>query len=362
MKRTDLIERLKKLAPALSTKEFVPILSCFCFGKTSVHAYDDVIALELPYGGEFQLPIRGGLRGKLLLDFLSASKATEVEFLNPSGEKVDHTYTGELHCKAGRSKLKIPLQTETEFVFSLPPADAAHTINIGRDFIDRLKMAMPSMGENPSTPWQYGVTIFFGRKSIALYATDNKVASSVRVWIAPAEALQGQVTIMPPRFCDLLVEISGKDEPVKLVLTDQWVTAYFKSGLTLFSKAVAGANVIEYQTIFKAANEQSQDAVEVPLGFERCVDRALVVLPYAGETPFTDFSVGAGRLSMKTLSRAGEANDEIGLEGHPDVEVKANPDNLKKHLANVTHLRLVKDSFVVLLGEGVSHLVTAVAE
>jgi hypothetical protein len=59
LEREDLVAVLKKVAPALSGKELIPIFSCLCFGEKSVHAYDDVVAMQFP----LQCGIRGGGRG-----------------------------------------------------------------------------------------------------------------------------------------------------------------------------------------------------------------------------------------------------------------------------------------------------------
>lgn len=39
--RAMLVAILKKLAPALAPRDLVPIFTCFCFSKDSVHAYDN---------------------------------------------------------------------------------------------------------------------------------------------------------------------------------------------------------------------------------------------------------------------------------------------------------------------------------
>src|SRR5688572_3377387 len=139
MKRLELIEVLKKVAPALAAKDLVPAMSCFFFDGKLVSAFDDILAISAPMPTDF----KGGLRGHLLLDFLSASRAPEVEFL-VEGE--------EMTVKAGRSKLKIPIVPLDDFKFEWPKVKS-EGLKLDETFFKALNQVLPSMGRDPSNPW-----------------------------------------------------------------------------------------------------------------------------------------------------------------------------------------------------------------
>lgn len=346
--RAELIANLKQVEPALSSKEFVPIFTCFCFDGATVTAYDDIVALQAPCG----INIKGGLRGRLLLDFFEASKATNVE-ISQDGRDV--------HIKAGRSKLDTTAFPEEDFIFQFPKGEDAEVIDIDEAFTEALGKALVSMGTDPSHQWRMGVTTIFDSRGIIFYSTDNKSASKVWVDFDKERDIPERVTVLPPRFCELVVDLGKKNGAHKLVLTETWAECKFKSGLRLFSKTIQQAAPDQYDAIFteQAGKKVRQQLIDIPAGLDRCLERSEVVIGYNTDDPKMTLKVEEGKLNFYTKSPVGDVRDTIKLEGHPDIEVDCLPSLIKRVLPQVNRF-LVTEGCVVLAGEKFVHLVTTI--
>jgi DNA polymerase III sliding clamp (beta) subunit (PCNA family) len=342
MERAELTAVLKKLSPALSGKDLIPIFSCFCFGDTTTYAYDDVVALIHPKPtGD----LRGGIRGSLLLNMLQASKAKEVT-ITQEGEKAQ--------IQLGRTKLDVPVLEVDAFLFKPPTTGDAASVKVDEAFLTALEKAAVSIGRDPSHPWRLGVTIMFGKGWTTFYASDNKTAAKVQLGKAGED--EPTVAVLPPRFVELLMEIGKSDPPLKIHLSKEWVQASFTTGLKLFSRTISGADLDIFQGLFA---DKVEGAVEIPKGLDRCLERAALVAPYAKD-PFTSISIDAERIRFKTKSPAGDVADAILLEGHEAVEVDVTPDLLQRGLKYAAKIKVLPEK-VVLRGPGYTYLSSTVS-
>lgn len=184
-----------------------------------------------------------------------------------------------------------------------------------------------------------------------MYSSDNKTAARV---FLPGDF--GDVeTILPPRFCELLADIGKQDPPVNLALTGEWALATFKSGLKLFSRTIAEIDVKSFTGAFAAV--RGLETVEMPSGLGRCLERALVVLPFSKE-PYTRIRVKDGNLRLHTESSQGEINDSVPIakeQGEADVVVA--PDLMHRTMPHVGAIGITPGC-VVLKGKNLVYLVT----
>lgn len=351
MKRTELTAILSKVDQAVSARDFIPVFACYCFDGTTVTAYDDVVAMQAPC----PFNLHGAIKGKLLLPWLKASKATEVDISHQDGT--------DIVVKAGRSELKTTVLPTTEFIFKFPDPAGAAKIALDEATIDGLRKAMFSIGRDPSHPWRLGITVHFRKQSVAFYSTDDRTATRVLLPLTPEEGMVGRLSILPPKFCEILVNSSRDDKPKELLITEGWVEARFDSGLRLFSRTIGGAEVTNFQKVFEMAGSQELIVVDVPPGLERCLNRALAIIPFCTDNPYTALSVSEGKLNFRTESKsAGFATDSVPFEGHPDCKMKVVPDMLMKAVGTATHLGIVQGLCVVLSAEGFTYLVSQVTD
>ena len=333
--REQMAAILGKVAPALAVKDLVQIFCCFCFEKGFVHSFDDICSIRFPATFGFS----GGIKGELLLGWLNSSRAKEIEII--PGE-------GQINFKAGRSKHYAPLLPVEDFLFTPPPMKAAEEREIDVKFIEALTKVSISMGRDASQVWRYGVTCLPSGTAYTLFATDDKTISRVIVG-KPEEG--SKATLLPPRFVDLLLTLAKTDTPKKMLLTPEWVSIKFQSGLVLFSKAVSGASPKKYQNLLSGLDEQTKSRVEIPKGFDRCLSRALLVIKHAKD-PHTDLSCDGTRLRFETVSPAGDVKDSLPFE-HGKISVKVDPALIEKGLPFCDKIAII-DSCVRMTGAGVS--------
>ena len=81
MLRTELVEKLERVAPALSGNNLVPVLSHFWFRDNALLCYNDQIAIATKLISNFE-----GAVSDTLTSLLSASRAKDVEFFTDEAD------------------------------------------------------------------------------------------------------------------------------------------------------------------------------------------------------------------------------------------------------------------------------------
>jgi DNA polymerase III sliding clamp (beta) subunit (PCNA family) len=348
MERKEVLGVLKMVEPALSTKDLIAVFACLCFTEKTVTAYDDVVALQFP----FNFGITGAIRGRVLIDFLSSCRAKELEL-----EEGD----GSVKVKAGRAKLDTPVLPEDDFLFKRPKMEKGDTLDIGEAFLTALGKAMISMGRDPSHPFRYGITVATisdPKPGLVFYSSDNKAATEV-YWHTKEGLKVELVTVLPPRFCELLTEIGKTDKPTNITLTEEWVEAKFASGLRLFSRTVQGAELKTFGKVFGPLDDYKR-LVPIPKGLDRCLERACVVAKYSKE-PFTSLTIKDDKLILLTKSEAaGNVRDSITIDTHGPASEWVHPELLARALPLAESMGFVENSCILLKGKNFTHMVTVV--
>ena len=62
MKRRQLADILRRVEPALSKKDYIPIFTCFCFDGETVTAHDGTLTMQAPCPWD----VKGGVDGGVL--------------------------------------------------------------------------------------------------------------------------------------------------------------------------------------------------------------------------------------------------------------------------------------------------------
>lgn len=343
MERAALAEILKQVQPALSTKDMIPVFTCFCFDGKTVTAFDDIIAIQAPCSFE----VTGGVRGATLLAFLRASGAKEVTVTEGKEELV---------FKLGAAKLTLPVVSPDDFVFSFPDDSKASSVPITGDLITSLEKALVSMGMDPSHPWRMGITLAFDEGKVWLYSSDNMTASRAQVAVKVPEKLVGKSVVMPPKMASLLPTMAKREKEGELWVTTKWLEARWQSGTRLFARAVDGVDVSQFEGLFEQMLPKGymKKAIDLPKGIDRRLERALVVLENTPDKIST-FQIEDDRLYMLTHSNLGEAKDVVACTGHDPVKVLCSPDLIKRGLVHCTRFLIVPGSSFVLLGDQFVH-------
>lgn len=350
MERITLLETLRRVTPALSGKDFVPVFACFCFDGKKVITYDDQVALT----ADCAWVVKGAIRGSVLLGWLEAARGADVEV-----EQDD----SQVSLKAGRSKLKLPVIPEKDFVYKAPtkPGDE---LKFTPELLEALDRCAISMGRDPSRPWQAGLTMIFGDEKATIYSTNNVSGSMAIVKMKKPEDNSLSTILLPPKFVELTCSIGAKDSPKTLTLGKGWVTTTFASGLQLFSRTAADHEADNFKQLFSPELREAMKTktVEIPKGMTDALTRALVVLSGAREK-VTKVTVKDGKLILVSVAAgAAEVRDTLKLPGHEDIEVEVGPEPLKAGLEHAASFGILDDSHIAFTGPGFRHVIAVIKD
>lgn len=347
MKRAELVSTLSSVYPALSTMDCVPAFSCFCFSEGVVTAYNDVVAMQATLDLDLEL----GARGPVLLNFLRNSVAKEVTI-----EEFGDT----LKVKAGRAVLKLPTIPTSDFIYERPKEEPLAELESPEGLVECFEKCSVSIGMDPAKPHLMGVTMRFVSGGIILFSTNNRTASRAVCAVELHEDLIGTSVVCPPSFCQLFTSIAAEDYMDVIRVHEDWIEVEFESGLILFSRTIEvgkKAKVGDYNVVFEPALQvESNDMVSIPKGFERCLDRAMVVLaPSKKET--SKFTMDDNRLRFHTDTEFGDIRDSVKIaEKHEDISRFFVPEEVKKVLPYICAMQITK-TMMILVGVDFTHII-----
>lgn len=337
MDRAKLLATLKLVAPALSNKTFLPILTHLCSDGKRVFAYDDVVALRIPCDLGFQ----GAVPGERLLSLLASSRATSVECLVEEQEVL---------FKLGRTKIRFPLLPLADFLFDEPDRDGVSLVVDGA-LRQGLSIAGRSAGQDSAFAARLGVTLSFEKKRLLLYASDN--TTMVRVVLPNrVPGLVGKNLILLPRFYDLLLKL-GKDST--LVVTEKGDTLGLGEGIELFGHVLPGGDPGQFETVFTRSDLEQMVKAPVPKTLAHCLERAMTTSKES-----TEFSYADGRLGMLTKDASCELRDSVKIDlGARQQKVRTGAEYLLRYL-DVTENIGIGSGCIFLEGKGFQALVSVV--
>lgn len=344
MKRADLLAALHRAAPALSNKEMVPAFGNFFFDGKTVQAYDDILAIQTPLESDLE----GGLPGRLLMEFLGASRVAEVEF-EIKGQ--DCTVKS---AKGGRSRLRLSMMALDDFAFLDQWPKAKPNLEGSEALLTALRQCSVSMGLDPADPSRLGVTLAAGASDVRLYSCNNVVVTCSVAKMKPPKDLEA--AILPVRFCEFLLERS--DAPDGITVAKDFVEARYSDGTRVWCKGIMGADGAFFEKLLAHIKDWGKGFLPIPKTLGGCLDRALIVVD--PEKPFSKVRVAEGRVRFMTQGRQGSAvvHDSAGIEGeHPDVEVHVRPLMLQKALPYSDEFRIT-ESAVAFKGKGFRSMVS----
>jgi DNA polymerase III sliding clamp (beta) subunit (PCNA family) len=352
--RESLVKNLAKLLPAVADdkKLRIEVLANICFTGQEVYAWNDIIAIALPWPSDFQ----GAVPGKPLVEMLAASRAPNVA-LEPAGAV--------MAVRAGGMKATLNLMPASHFVFAWPKESEPPRIVLDidkplRDALDIcLKAATPKVGGNPEVT---GVTVITRKDRLLLYATDNTVMTAIA--IAAPGTQPGTRFTLPGQFCEQLVGLAPPDAAVALAVGKAHVLCVIDE-LRLFGRLITANKPLPFEDIHQRLypDGTAAELVDVPPLLERALERAQVVAASGAlgsdTTVFSDLTIKAGMLTLATHARAGHIIDTVAVKGHADLEpVRISAKLVQQAVkAGFTHM-VVRPSAVVLVADNITHLIS----
>lgn len=343
MKKSELLEKLNIARPALSSKEFIPVFTCFCFTGTHVFAFNDLIAIET----SLDWPVSGAIKGSTLLDLVRGLPDGDIKV----SKKTDLA-SSSLLLKSGKSKLNLPLLDPEEFIFSFPGKDKGQTIPITEELVNAVKLGLISSSNDPSHPERMGETLIGDGVYLELFSTDGCILTKIYL----GDSNISGTFILPYDFCKAFVDLAGKEGILFISGKSDYVVAEL-GNCRIFSKLIS-VNPVEFEGVFEDVEMDigSWDKLlEVPKDLANALARASVVMQ--GGSPRSILEVKDGVLALETSSSYGIVQDQVSLDGHEDVRADIHPELLLKVLEKSNKF-LIKPAHVLLSGDGHQHIVS----
>lgn len=355
IKRTVLLDKLNEVAPALSDHNLIPILTHFWFTGESVLAYNDQIAISVPLKADF----KGACPGSTLLDLLKASRAAEVT-LTAEGET--------LNVKMGKSKIKLGLLPNSDFIFEMPPLQKDSVIKNSKPFIEGIAGCMPSVGTDMTVPDLAGVSIIPNANGLHFYGCNNATLSHVRV---KGMKIKNRLILSAP-FCNQFLRLTekkddeGNKKPWSMQLTEDHAKVQVDDihlfGRLLFTDAPQDFDSILKENYPEGEKRPKMTAIEDKLRkrLQLALDRAMIIARSKLEPTQTKITIVDGRIKFYSRSELGEITDNVDIK-HPDATIAIEAKLLKPGI-DMADKMLITDRCAVMTKNDLLYLVCAYAE
>jgi len=314
--REALLRLVNLVRPALASAIYIPALTHIKFDGEKVVAFNDVSAISV----RGQVELACCVPGELLLRTLNSFGGESVLLQHDKRG-------GNVVISSGRSKVTLPVLELKDFPFDEPTEDAPE-VALDANILKGIERCLFSVGNDPTHPAQMGVTLDCDERGcVVLYSTDNFTIS--RYVTKTERKLPGGAPVILPRFfCEQLVTLTRAfpDDPPTLWLYPGAHVATFGKNASLFTRTLVDLIPLDFPTTFaKACPLGKVEFAPIPDAFDASLGRALLVLE--GELDkSTKIALGNESLRLRTVSKMGDADDVMGLDGDfPDMEFFVDP-------------------------------------
>ena len=219
---------LRLASGSLSSVDYLPIMTHFCFQEGLVHAFDGMTATLVELETSLDCAVRGDVMMAMLTQASPKTKITKVD--------------GLVHIKQGRSLVKLASMDDSHYAFQAPDEDAKLTTRVDKTFFDSLQLAEETCLADAFKPALSGVTMRVS-DDIVLQAYD--FASMVTFTLPKKKAKgSGQVVNILSKQCatrasKLFSDLGGGELEVILHMGKKWVKfEYVGTGVTLLSRII----------------------------------------------------------------------------------------------------------------------------
>lgn len=357
MLRTELVEKLDRVAPALSGNDLVPVLRHFWFSGETLMCYNDQIAIKTKLNSGFV-----GAIPDTLTSLLSVSRAKDVEFFE--GEDADGKALpeGQLLVKAASSKFKLPFLPEkaTE-IFQMPKPDPAKALPVDMAaFIEAIDSCSRSLKEDTSIPDSLGITLQDAGGTIRLFSTNDATISHASVAIK--KKVDFDRVVISGNFCRQMLALAKLDGNKHIEINDDY--SLFQCGDDiLFGRLVDVPRPLDFDSVVEQTfpTKMHKNLVSIPSKLQLMLERAVIITESKTERSKTAITVKDGIAKFFSKSEKGEVRDSVQVEeAQPDVSVNIDPRLFKVGYGYFTHMCLTETCLIMSKGNSL-YLVSASA-
>ena len=350
MDRGELLKKLEIARPGLSNRDFIPVLTNFCFrSNQSVLTYNDLIAIRVPCDA----PIDGGLKGTLLLSLLGSVDAKDVT-ITQDDKKVN--------IKGGKSNMTLPYLPTDEFLFNFPHYENFDPLPFDKKRKQQLDRCLLTCGVDTSQAQYMGVTIR-AHTTFSMYSTNGRSVTAYRdeedISLDENHPIYDYSLILPLEFCKVITALWDDFGDGKLYFDKDrsYVVASFPN-CEVFSK-LSSISPPDYDSVLNEHMDKIGEAVEIPEGFANALHRASVIT--SSEHSRAKLDINGGKAEVTAQSTYGQVEDTLDLPDHPDIAVNFDPGLVRNVLDGMESMYVIDKAVYVTDGK-VDHLVANYAD
>lgn len=385
MKRTELLNALNMVKPALARNDLIPSLSMFWFREGRVLAYNEEMAIQVPIDIDFT----GAVSGDTLVKFLNSSSVDEV-VLSSSGDSAT--------LKLGKTKGKLAFLPEDDLkYFDMPDIKKNHMLSVDtRQFLIGLESCLRSIGTDVAVPDQLGITIIRDGDKLDLYSTDRTTLSHAEVDIVGDCPLDdGERLILPAGFCRQLLKIlqwkttarfveededeaevpegeatddkkAAKEKPKDFLIEVNEKYVLMKSGgVSLYGRIIHADVPLNFPSILKnfLPPKAVKHMVPIPAALAPAIERANIIVSSSVKPIATKIEVGEAKSGivahLHSKAESSEVTDNVVLgDEHPDVEMQFTPKHVRKGIESFDKILFDKKAVIFKKGK-LTYMVSA---
>lgn len=335
MKASELSKTLGLVKPALSNKDFIPVLKHFCFTDDSVYAYDDRIACVTKFDSARKFAVNGDTFYNLIKSYGDA--------------EINLAFSDKLTIKSGKSNINLPILDSSEFIFE-EPEKSDFKVGLNPQFFEGFKFCMSAMSTNMPTPQMAGMTLFSEGKELKVFASDSETISQ---YCHKTDVAMSLEAALPAKFWTLAYSLYKHYDKVNPVLhvynQNDMLMLSFNDETKLYSKFWRGVPVdfsgmIEYNT-----KKVDKDYYLIPDSLTDVLKRCSIVSKNSEE-----MSIMEGledKIGLYMDSKYGSMEETIPIEGMQSGPVIKLDPNLALRAIDSCETMFLVDSSLILKNE-----------
>lgn len=330
IKRTQLLNVLNMVRPAVAVKDYIPILTHIMFDGVSATAYNDIQAINM----DCEVETQGCLPADLLIKALGSLSVDTVTLTGQDGHVL---------LTAGKSKIKLPVMPSEDFPDVLnDQLPMVGTVTVTKDFLEGIRQCLTAVGTDSTYPACMGVT--FDPTSAALYSTDNVTISRFLLDAADSFQLKNTV-ILPTFFCQQLLILSKLSDYIEIGIYTGALIARFETIAVLFTKTLVDVSPMKFEeAISRFVDVDRLKTFKIPDEFEQSFERALMI-QQSEVNKTTTVTVENKKITLESTSKIGDSEDTMPYAGE-DIQFHIDPTLVKRISPNVSKISMARKVLV----------------
>lgn len=312
MKRDEFLGILNHLKPALASKDYIPIIDCYCFSNGEVFAYDSLIAIKT----KCDLPIEGAIKGNVLRGLIEYSEDGDVTVSQSTNKN-------KITVRCGKSVSNLPISPKEDFVFEFPEYKEDFSIKFTSEHLKAIRLCLNTVSLDSTHPERMGVTISMNSDT-NFYSTNGRAITHVKVPGALGNFSETKTIILPLSFCKVISDLSTEypEQELDFCIEDEnkrFIVAKFGDDYSMFSQLVSGISPLDFDRVIQnnLSGITDDNYSSVPEELPRILARTSVLVDISNRGRCV-VEVKGKDLIITGASEYGNTVESTELDGNPE--------------------------------------------